>query len=98
MCKCVIGILLADFITISLLYTAFIELNLHDEHYNIVKLFHDDYTFDGKREALITMVSYLIALVVHTLAIIIKWVYQLICCCNCCCGCRGYEEDLVYYG
>ena len=98
MCKCIIGILLADFITLSLLYTAFIELNLHDDHYNIVKLFHEEYVFEGKREALITMVSYLIALVVHTLAIIIKWVYQLICCCSCCCGCGGYEEDLVYYG
>lgn len=97
MCKCIVGILLADFITLSLLYTAFIELNLHDDHYNLIKLFSDDYEFDGKYDAKVTMISYLIALVVHTLAIIIKALYHLICCCKCCCYCDKYHDDIILY-
>lgn len=97
MCKCIVGILLADFITLSLLYTAFIELNLNDDHYNIIKLFSDDYDFEGKHDAKVTMVSYLIALVVHTLAIITKALYHLICCCRCCCVCDKYSDDTILY-
>lgn len=97
MCKCVIGILLADFITLSLLYTSFIELNIHDDHYNIIKLFQKEYEFEGKEDAKVTVLSFLIALVVHTLALIIKWIYQLICCCDCCCAISRNHEDIIYY-
>lgn len=97
MCKCAVGILLADFITISLLYTAFIELNLNDDRYNIIKLFHDAEDFEGRTEAIVTMLSYLIALVIHTLATLIKWIYQVFCCCDCCC-CRHNDGDIIYYG
>jgi hypothetical protein len=98
MCKCVVGILLADFITISLLYTAFIELNISDDRYNIIKLFNSAEEFEGKFEAMITMGSYLIALIVHSLAVIIKWVYQIICCCECCCCRKTDGADGIYYG
>lgn len=93
MCKCIVGILLADFITLSLLYTSFIELNINDDHYNLIKLFSDDYDFEGKYNAKVTMISYLIALVIHTLAIIIKALYHLICCCSC----DKYNDDIVLY-
>ena len=83
MCKCIVGMLLADLITISLLYTAFIELNLSDEHYNLIKLFNSEYDFKGKLKCLVIMVLYLVALIVHTLAIILKYVIKLICCCFC---------------
>ena len=97
MCKCIIAILLADLVTLSLLYTSFIELNNSNEHYNIHKLLQDDYTFDGKEEATVIMFSYLTALVVHTLAIIIKYIYHIICCCDfCCCSCGNRYEDVVY--
>ncbi len=92
MCKCVIAILLADLLTLSLLYTSFIELNMHDERYNIFNLFRQGYEFDGKKEALITMSSYLVALVVHTLAIVIKYICQLICCCSC----GDHYDDSIY--
>ena len=92
MCNCIIAILIADLLTLSLLYTSFIELNMHDAHYNILNLFRQDYEFDGKREALITMAGYLMALIVHTLATIIKYVYQ----CICCCSCRDQYSDVIY--
>ena len=97
MCKRIIAILLADLMTLSLLYTSFIELNKHDEHYNIFNLFRQDYEFEGKEEALITMTSYMAALIIHTLAIIIKYIYQLICCCDfCCCSCGNDYDDSIY--
>jgi hypothetical protein len=99
MCKCVVGILLADFITISLLYASFIELNLHDDHYNLVKLFDDNYDFDGKNKAKVIMSSYMMALIIHSLTVIIKCIYHLICCCGLCCGCCDrYHEEVIYYG
>lgn len=97
MCKCAVGILLADFITISLLYTAFIELNLHDDRYNLIKLLDIEYEFDGKYNAKVIMISYLIALAVHSLSIIIKCIYYLICCCSCCGCCDKYHEEVIYY-
>ena len=97
MCKCIIAILLSDLLTLSLLYTSFIELNVHDAHYNIFNLFRQEYEFEGKKEALITMSSYLAALVVHTLATAIKGIYQLICCCDlCCCSCGNHYDDTIY--
>lgn len=97
MCKCVVGILLADFITISLLYTSFIELNLHDDRYNIIKLFDDEREFDGKYNAKVIMSSYLVALIIHSLTVIIKCIYHLICCCSLCCDCNRYHEEVIYY-
>ena len=98
MCKCVIAILLADLLTLSLLYTAFIELNINDAHYNIINLLRTDYEFDGKDKALVAMLSYGIALLIHSLSVIIKWIYQLMCCCDfCCCSCgRDYDRDIIY--
>ena len=97
MCKCIIAILLADLLTLSLLYTSFIELNIHDAHYNIFNLFRQDYEFEGKEYALITMLSYLGALIIHTLAIAIKYIYRLICCCDlCCCSCGDKYNDTIY--
>ena len=98
MCKCVIAILLADLLTLSLLYSTFIELNMNDEHYNIFNLFRSDYEFEGKKAALISMSTYLAALIIHTLAVIIKYVYQLICCCDlCCCSCGDKYNDVIMY-
>ena len=98
MCKCIIAILLADLLTLSLLYTSFIELNIHDDHYNVINLLRNDFEFEGKREAIITMFSYLAALIVHTLAIVIKYIWQLMCCCDCCCGMCGRRDDSdIYY-
>jgi hypothetical protein len=98
MCNCIIAILLADLLTLSLLYTAFVELNIHDEHYNIANLVRTDFEFEGKEEARITIFSYLIALVIHTLSTIIKYVCQLLCCCDCCCcSCGRMREVEVIY-
>ena len=93
MCKCIIGILLSDLITMSLLYTAFIELNLSDEHYNIIKLFNSDYDFEGKLKCLVIMVLFMVALIVHTLAIAIKYILKIVCCC--CCSDRE-DSDLIF--
>lgn len=93
MCKCIVGILLSDLITMSLLYTAFIELNLSDEHYNLIKLFNSEYDFEGKLKCLVIMVLYLVALIVHTLAIAIKYILKIACCC--CCPDRE-DSDLIF--
>ena len=99
MCKCVIAILLADLLTLSMLYTSFIELNKHDPHYNIFNVFRTEYEDETKEEARLIMSSFLTALLVHTLATIIKYIYQLVCCCDlCCCSCGNhYDNDVIVY-
>lgn len=91
MCKCIIGIILADLLTLSLLYTAFIELNLSDEHYNIIKLFNHESDFEGRLKSLVIMALYLVALIVHTLAIAIKYIVKIICCC-----CDNDDSDMIF--
>ena len=95
MCKCIVGILLADAITISLLYTAFIELNLKDARYDITKIFREGYDDPSKEDARIIMASFLLALVVHTLSTFINWIYELLCLFRCCCA--GPEIDTTLY-
>ena len=95
MCKCIVGILLADAITISLLYTAFIELNLKDRRYDITVIFRDSYEDPSKDDSQLIMASFLLALIVHTLSTFINWVYELICLFRCCCS--GPDEEIILY-
>lgn len=89
MCKCIIAVLLADALTLSLLCAAFIKLNISDDNYNIVKLFEGN-LYDNSNNIFIVL-GLLIGIVIYALNIVIKTVYEFLCCCCC----DDYDDESI---